>query len=141
MLYTVTAVNHQGINGTVKLSNEKVVPTSHPLNDQPGFNPEELLALAWSTCLNATIEALLDAKKISAKSTVSVTVDLLKEPEQTGYYFRVLGQASIQDLSLDEAQAIVQEADQRCPVSKLLAQAKTVTLETVAWTDPIDLGE
>lgn len=141
MLYSVTALNHQGINGTAQLSNGKPVPTSHPLNDQPGFNPEELLALAWSTCLNATIEALLEARGLSTKSAVSVTVDLLKEPEQAGYYFRVLGQASIQGLSLDEAQAIVQEADQRCPVSKLLAQAKTVSLETVSWTDPIDLGE
>ena len=56
MIYQVTASNRDGIDGVVTLSSGKEVETSHPLNDLPGFNPEELMGLAWSTCLNATLQ-------------------------------------------------------------------------------------
>ncbi|MDQ0223071.1 OsmC family protein [Streptococcus moroccensis] len=132
-LYSVSSHNNQGIDGTVRLSNGKTVATNHPLNDQPGFNPEELIALAWSTCLKATLDAVLEAKSMSNHSYVEVHVDLEKEPTTPGYFFAVRGQASIQGLSLDEADILIQEAHARCPVSKLIGQANSVTLETVAY--------
>lgn len=132
-LYTVSARNTEGIDGTVHLSNDKRVPTNHPLNDQPGFNPEELLALAWSTCLKATLDAILEAKAMPNMSYVEVQVDLEKEPVCPGYYFAVKGQASIDGIPLDEANALIQEAHSRCPVSKLIGQAQSVTLETVTY--------
>lgn len=134
MLYSVTASNFDGIDGTALLSNGKVIPTNHPLNDQPGFNPEELLALAWATCLNATIKALLEAKQVATDSQVDVTVQLHKESDKAGYYFSVEGQAKIKALSLEEARSLVQEAHLRCPISKIIQASSTVSLETLVWT-------
>lgn len=134
MLYTVTATNKQGIDGVVKLSNGKEVPTSHPLNDLPGFNPEELMALAWSTCLSATIQVLLETKGLSDKqSKVAVTANLQKEEDAAGYYFELLAEAAIEDLPLAQAEELVAQAHSRCPVSKLMVQAQTIKLSTVAW--------
>ncbi|MGT2784068.1 OsmC family protein [Streptococcus merionis] len=91
MLYSVTAHNTQGIDGTVQLSNGKQVTTSHPLNNQSGFNPEEMIALAWSTCFKATLDTILKEKGLNHLSYIDVTVDLHKEPEIPGYYFAVKG--------------------------------------------------
>ncbi|MGT2666023.1 OsmC family protein [Streptococcus rifensis] len=132
-LYSVTSRNDQGIDGSVRLSNGKTVATNHPLNDQPGFNPEELIALAWSTCLKATLDAILEAKAMSNRCYVEVQVDLEKEPTALGYFFAVRGQASIQGIPLDEAKILIQEAHTRCPVSKLISAAQSVSLETVPY--------
>lgn len=132
-LYSVTARNDQGIDGTAQLSNRKTLATNHPLNDQSGFNPEELIALAWSTCLKATLDAVLEAKLMTNLSYVEVQVDLEKEPTASGYFFAVKGQASIEGVSLDEAKTLVQEAHTRCPVSKLISAAQSVSLETVPY--------
>lgn len=134
MLYSVTATNEQGIRGEVRLSNGKRVFTSHPLTEDNGYNPEELLALSWATCLNATIESLLSQQSAPPKSCVSVKVNLEKEPAQSGYYFNVQAYASIQDWDLAMAEALIMQAHARCPVSKLLDKASTVSLQVVPYS-------
>ncbi|WP_303973456.1 OsmC family protein [Streptococcus merionis] len=108
-------------------------PPAHPLNNQSGFNPEEMIALAWSTCFKATLDTILKEKGLNHLSYVDVTVDLHKEPEMPGYYFAVKGQAAIDNMSLDAANALVQEAHARCPVSKLIGAARSVSLKAVPY--------
>lgn len=134
MIYQVTAHNQDGIDGQVTLSSGKIVETSHPLNDLPGFNPEELMGLAWSTCLNATIQALLERQITPPPlSKVDVTVSLVSEGLGQGYAFELEARAAIQGLSLKEADHYVQAAHKRCPVSKLIAASPTIRLKTVDW--------
>lgn len=136
MLYSVTATNQEGIYGTVSLSNQKSVPTAHPLTTDEGFNPEELMATAWATCLNATIQALLESQKQTRPSRVEVTCELHREATiGTGYYFQVNAKASIQGLTLEEAESLVHHAHRRCPVSKLINQSQTISLTTVEWQE------
>ncbi|MDO4635469.1 MAG: OsmC family protein [Streptococcus sp.] len=133
-LYHVTAQNTKGINGDVILSNGKLVKTSHPLEVNEGFNPEELIALAWSTCLNATVKSLLSARHLGhLHSRVEVKVSLEKEPKLQGYYFQVDGLVSIKDLSQEEGESVLTEAHQRCPVSKLMTGSVSLTLKYLEW--------
>lgn len=136
MLYEVTSSNTQGVDGKVYLSNGKIVETNHPLNHLPGFNPEELIALAWSTCLNATIKAILEQKGFKdLKSSVDVNCQLMKEKQVgKGFYFQVNAVASIEKLSLSDSKLIVNKAHSRCPISKLISNAKTINLDTVKWS-------
>ncbi|MER0122816.1 OsmC family protein [Streptococcus sp. ZJ93] len=134
MLYSVTATNQEGIHGQVILSSQKSVQTAHPLTTDEGFNPEELIATAWTTCLNATIQALLESQKQSNQSRIEVTCELHREVAiGTGYYFQVNAKASIEGFTLEGAERLVQQAHSRCPVSKLINQSQTISLQTVEW--------
>ena len=136
MIYQVTASNSDGIDGTVSLSSGKEVKTSHPLNDLPGFNPEELMGLAWSTCLNATLQALMERElKPTPKSQVDVEVTLISEGLGQGYTFELVARAAIQGLPIEQAQTYVEAAHKRCPVSKLIQASPTVEVETIEWED------
>lgn len=56
--------------------------TSDPLKDLAGFNPEQLFGLSWATCLNATIEALLKARKPGEKQSESMSISAGKKTEK-----------------------------------------------------------
>ena len=57
-LYTATAINDEGLEGHAYIPGGLKVQTSSPMNDHPGTNPEQLLGLSLSTCLEATLEAV-----------------------------------------------------------------------------------
>lgn len=131
LLYTTTVHNDQGMKGTAWVEGEDGlrVATSSPLKtSDPGTNPEQLIALSWATCLNATIEIALDRHQLEGiKSEVVVKVDYKKEAETTLTYFSFLVDVYI-DLAADQAQAIVAEAEARCPVSRIIGDYEHVTL-------------
>lgn len=130
-LFHTEVVNDKGLNGEAYVKNEGFsVLTSDPLSDEPGTNPEELLGLSLSTCLNSTIQALLKGRGLANNSRVEVQVDFVKEPKG-GYFFEVLALAHIDDLPLEKAKRIIEAAEKRCPVSKLLQGSDTVTVKTV----------
>ena len=133
MLYKTKASNQDGIHGRLVFSDNEAILTKHPLEEGPGYNPEQLVASAWATCLNATIQALLEARGLHLESKVEIEVTLCREKEEPGYYFQVDAQAAIDQLSLEDAEAIIGQAHLRCPVSKLLVGAKTLTLRTVIY--------
>lgn len=128
MLYKVKALNTTGVNGVVSLSNGKQVETTHPLQTGNGFNPEELVAIAWGTCLNETIQTLLRARGLDNISHVEVAVQLKREESGIGFYFQVDAVVTIDGMLVDNMKAIVASAHQRCPVSKLIQAAKTIRL-------------
>ena len=62
-LFHAEIVNETGVNGQAFVKNGGLnVKLSSPLSDEEGTNPEELLGLSFSTCLNATIQSLLKAR-------------------------------------------------------------------------------
>lgn len=133
MLYEVTVTNADGINGVVISSSGETFETSHPTSSDKGTNPEELLAAAWSTCLNATIQALLSARGYKdLRSRVRVSVSL--HQETIGYQFRLHAVASIENLFIEEATKIVHSADKRCPVSKIFSGYEHLTVSVESYT-------
>lgn len=134
-LFEATVHNEDGVDGKafVEGENNLSVKVSNPTSSESGTNPEELFGLALTTCLNATIQSLLNARGMNNRSKVTAKVQLKREANGIGYFFQVYIYASIEGLSLDQADTIVQSADQRCPVAKLTQDARTITLETVLY--------
>lgn len=133
MLYQTTVTNQDGIKGWVQVSDNDPLQTSHPLKEESGYNPEQLIGAAWSTCFNATLQAILaENGRAASPSRVTVQVSLEKETQQPGYYFQVQAQVAIAGLSAQDARPYVEQAHHRCPVSKLFQGATTVDLEVVA---------
>ncbi|QTU83422.1 OsmC family protein [Carnobacteriaceae bacterium zg-C25] len=132
MLYEVTVTNDKGIEGVVTSTSKERFLTSHPTNDHPGTNPEELMGAAWATCLNATIKALLSARGHGdLASRVDVRVSLHKG--EAGLYFRLDTTASIASLSIEDATRIVESAHKRCPVSKIIGDYEHVAITVVPY--------
>lgn len=130
-LFHAEVVNDKGINGEAYVKNGGLsVNTSDPLSTDPGTNPEELLGLSLSTCFNSTIQALLKGRGLKNTSQVEVHVDFVKA-QKDGYFFEVLVLAHIDDMAFEKADRIVQAAEKRCPVSKLLQGSETVTVKTL----------
>lgn len=136
-LYETEVINTDGIDGTAYVNREDGlrVITSHPTNEQPGTNPEELFGFAIITCLNATIQSLLKARGRKNRSRVTSTIQLKREPEETGYYFDVKVYAAIENVGQEEAEKIVESAEQRCPVAKLSKGATTLDIYTVEYNE------
>lgn len=131
-LYHAEMVNADGIEGKAYVKNGQLsVAVSSPLSEKEGTNPEQLLGLSFSTCLNATIESLLKGRGLENSSQVEVHVDFVREASGVGYFFEVLALARISDMTLERAEKIVTEAEKRCPVSKLLSGSSTVSVKTV----------
>jgi osmotically inducible protein OsmC len=74
--YRTEAINRTGGDGVSQVSGGLSVQVSSPLNperDPAGTDPEQLLALAWATCLNATAERVADPGR---RTAVRVEVEL-----------------------------------------------------------------
>lgn len=124
--YRTEAINGDGGTGTARVTGGLEVAVASPLAPDPdpdGSNPEQLLALAWSTCLNATAQALV---KREHRTAVRIEVELHDAAEGPGYEFRVDTYLSAEGLALDETADLLARAHARCPVSKLLHGATTV---------------
>lgn len=131
-LFHAEMVNEEGVDGVAYVKNGGLeVTVSSPVTEAAGTNPEELLGLSLSTCLNATIQSLLKARGKNNHSRVEVQVDFMRETSGIGFFFEVVGLAQINGMSLEEAELLVKEAEKRCPVSKLLAGSQTVTIKTI----------
>lgn len=124
--YETEAINDTDGNGTARVIGGMEVSVSSPLSPEPdpaATNPEQLLALAWATCLNSTAQAVV---RRSARTTVRIEVelhDLLPEP---GYLFEVDAYLSVEGADRAETERVLAEAHARCPISKLLHAATTV---------------
>lgn len=131
LLYTTRVHNDQGIKGTawVEGENELRVATSSPLKPQEaGTNPEQLIALSWATCLNATIEMALKRHGIKdVTSEVAIQVDYRLDLETSITYFGLKVDIYI-DLARNEADEIIYEAESRCPVSQIIGNYQHVEL-------------
>lgn len=99
-------------------------PLMRPQSEE-ATNPEQLLALAWATCLNATAQAILNNKR---RSRARVIVELRDAAAADGYEFHVAAYLAVDGVTRSEGEKILRAAHARCPVSKLLRGASTVSV-------------
>jgi len=126
MRYRTEATNPDGGDGIARVTHGMSVAVSSPLGSNPdpdASNPEQLLALAWSTCLNATAQTLVKRER---RTTVRIEVELHDAEPGPGYEFHVDAFLSAEGLTLDETADLLTRAHARCPVSKLLGASPTV---------------
>ena len=132
ILYTTTAVNEDGLTGVAytKGNGDKdfSVQISSPRRTDAGTNPEQLFALAYATCLNASIGFVEQRKKLEHNSKVEVKIDLTFDHEGEGYLFHPSVIVTMPGRDEELAREILEEAERQCPIHKLL---KGVTVPPV----------
>ncbi len=130
MRYRTEASNSDGGTGVSSVTGGMSVAVASPLNpdrDPSASNPEQLLALAWATCLNATARVFVAPEQ---RTAVRVEVELHDAADGFGYEFHVDAYLSVEGISLDETERVLAQAHARCPVSKLLGGSATVAVHT-----------
>ncbi|UQS81752.1 OsmC family protein [Bombilactobacillus folatiphilus] len=119
-MYETDIYNQAGVQGYAYVPHGISVAVSDPRKmDVPGTNPEQLLGLALSTCLNATLQAIEAEQGLEHQASVHVHVTMGKS--NTGLEFLVEALVRIPNVSSEQAQKMLQLAEKRCPVSKLLS--------------------
>jgi osmotically inducible protein OsmC len=129
-IYTARVENVGGTAGEVRVEDGPTLPTGGPSPDAAGSNPEQFLAMAWSTCLGETLKAVLREQRIDSATHVHVEVSLHLDPAG-GYRFAPRALVAIEDVPADEARRLAEAAHARCPVSRLLTREGSGTLEVV----------
>lgn len=131
VLYQTVVENKEGIQGHAKVitGGDLDVLTSNPVHDTPGTNSEQLIGLALATCLNATIEAEEKRRGLSHQSVVRVGIKM--GFDNPGFQFWLDAQVKIPQVSHDEAVAILEKCEKRCPVAKLLQNSDNVKVHLV----------
>lgn len=133
LLYQTEAVNDEGLNGHAYVPDGIKVETSNPLNSRPGTNPEQLLGMSLATCLEATLQAVEREHGVPHTAEVHVKVAFIGEKAE--YQFLVHAQIMVKGVDFETADKFAQEAENRCPVSKLLKNSGNYTAETVTSFD------
>src|SRR3954471_257088 len=89
-----------------------------PGTDQPGTNPEQLLAAGWSACYFSAIKILAAQKKIrlSPDSSVDTEVDL--GTTNGAYFLQARLNVSLPGVDRATAEEMAETAHTMCPYSK-----------------------
>ncbi|MDV0429553.1 OsmC family protein [Lactiplantibacillus sp. DA1] len=127
VLYTTHAVNEDGIEGQAYVPEGLRVTVSSPLKAVPGTNPEQLIGLALSTCLNATLEAIEKEHGQNHQSKVDTTVKMSRD--RFGYQFFLDARVTIPEVDAETAAHWLAIAETRCPVAKLVGSSANVTIQ------------
>ena len=124
--YRTEAINRDGGDGVARITDGMAVEVSSPLGahvDESASNPEQLLALSWATCLNATAQTIVRGRQ---RTAVRVVVELHPADPGPGFAFHVDAFLSVEGADAAEAEELLAAAHARCPVSKLIGAAATV---------------
>ncbi len=133
MKYRTEASNDDGGTGVSSVAGGMSIAVASPLNpdrDPAASNPEQLLALAWATCLNATARVFVPRDQ---RTAVRVVVELHDATEGPGYEFHVDAYLSVEGADPAETERVLTAAHARCPVSKLLADSATVRVHAETY--------
>jgi organic hydroperoxide reductase OsmC/OhrA len=130
-LYTAEVGNEDGTAGHVRIAGTSaadILPTGGPAEGAAGYNPEQFLAMAWSTCLGETLKVVIREAGLEHRSSVRVEVALHRDPVG-GYRFVPRALVRIDGADAVRAQELLEVAHARCPVSKLLTGRGEVAVE------------
>ena len=126
ILYQTQAVNEDGIQGQAYVTDGLQVSVSSPLKPVAGTNPEQLIGLALSTCLNATLEAIEKEHGQAHQSKVVTTIKMSRD--RFGYQFFLDAAVTIPEVDAATANHWIEIAETRCPVAKLVGASANVTI-------------
>lgn len=134
-LYTAHATATGGRTGKAATDDGKVaVVLSSPKemggDGGPGTNPEQLFALGYSACFLGAMKgaARKQAKKLPEDATVTGAVSFLDREDGVGFSIAAALEAHVPGWSIEDAEALMQQAHLICPYSHLITQRHDVKL-------------
>jgi osmotically inducible protein OsmC len=139
VLYTAKAHTTGGRDGGAsrtsdgQLDVKLAVPGSH----SPGTNPEQLLAVGWSSCFLSAIKIVAARMKVRLSPDVAVDAEVDLGTTNGGYLIQARLNVSLPGVAPDVAQRVVDGAHLECPYSRAThdnINVVTTVIDTVAVT-------
>lgn len=121
-LYTIGATATGGRNGQVKNENGIIdlqirYPKALGGANEDYANPEMLFAAGYSACFDSALNLVIKNEKIQTGET-SVTAKVsIGQIENGGFGLAVELHANVPNVTLEQAQALIEKAHQVCPYS------------------------
>lgn len=130
----VKLTNTGGTSGVIETSDGMTIDLKPPAIKNPSeqLSPKHLVGMAWSACLNATIESIFEHNEIENKSRVRVEVESKRNKEH-GLHYIMTAYVAVEDYDEKETMKIARHADRLCPVSKLITENPFVSLAYEAY--------
>jgi len=120
-LYSITIRNMHADDGIATSSTGRSLSFKSTLKQEDGFNPGELLAFSWATCLESTLRYVLEINHLKYRSYTEVDFHMeLDQGPPVGYQFYYEARLYIETEDIKKIDELVNETHQRCPISKLL---------------------
>jgi len=129
--------NGDSRNGGGVISTESKALYEQPYNfatrfeDSPGTNPEELIAAAHAACYSMAFASTLKKNGFTPKQT-ETNAECTVESRDGGFeitHMQLHVRAQVPNIDNDTFQALAKEADQGCPVSKVLRNGLKIDLK------------
>jgi osmotically inducible protein OsmC len=110
------------------------LPYSHPtrFGDEIGLNPEELIAAAHAACLSMSIANTLKKNGFNPVQTETTATCSMTTGEAGTQitHMRLHVRCEVPDIDEDSFNEIIIQADEECPVSKLLRNGLQIEITT-----------
>ncbi|MDT2673251.1 organic hydroperoxide resistance protein [Enterococcus dongliensis] len=117
-LYETAMINHGGRDGEVQAPNGSMkMKIEAPSIHAEGTNPEQLFAAGYASCFNGAVHHMLEEHKLESDAEVKARVSLY-QLDDGGYQIGVILEVSLPGVKKEEAQKVVEEANEFCPYSK-----------------------
>ena len=132
--YETTATNTGGRKGHVHTDDKAIDSPVLPADqDGDGVNPEQLFAAGYASCFNGAFDLMLKQGGVrNAEPVVDLTVQLLDDEENEGPKLGVKINAKVKNISKEEAEKYLKQANDFCPYSKAVRGNIEVELNVTA---------
>ena len=131
-LYSITITNTQADHGFATSTSGRSLHFKPTLKKEDGFNPGELLAFSWATCLESTLRYVLEINSMSFKTYTEVDFHMeLDQGPPIGYQFYYDARLYMDTDDVIQIKNFVEETHQRCPISKLL-KTRNITIKGIS---------
>ncbi|ARJ51336.1 Ohr family peroxiredoxin [Staphylococcus lutrae] len=121
VIYQTTATNTGGRKGQVETEDQtlklNLAPPDHAKEGET--NPEQLFAAGYASCFNGAFDMILKRNGFrQAEPVVALTVQLMDDPDSESPMLGVDIQATVKNMSQEDAEQCLKETHEFCPYSK-----------------------
>jgi lipoyl-dependent peroxiredoxin len=121
VLYTAKTHTTGGREGTSRTDDGRLdVKLTAPGTKGDGTNPEQLLAVGWSSCFISAIKVVAARSKVTLPSDLAVDAEIDLGTTAGEYVLQARLNVSLPGIDRETAQKIVEDAHRTCPYSKAL---------------------
>ncbi|QEM05073.1 organic hydroperoxide resistance protein [Mucilaginibacter rubeus] len=121
VLYTGKVRTVGGRDGGSSISTDGQLDIKHstPGTPKPGTNPEQLFAAGWSACFEGAIGIAAAKKRIELPAELAIDAEVDLGITTGAYFLQARLNVNLPGLDVEVAKALIEEAHQTCPYSKL----------------------
>lgn len=134
MANIINLTNTGGTSGKIEASDGMTIDLKPPAIHEASaeLTPKHLIGMAWSACLNATLESIFESNQIKKKTRVRVEAESKRNREH-GLHYILTAYVAVEDFDEQQTLKFARHADRLCPISKLIKDNEFVSLAYEAY--------